>query len=923
MAEATIPAKPAASSWLDRPLAPAWQRIAALSVNWELVAYAAIVIIGFTLRIWDVGARAVHHDESLHAYYSWKFFVGQGYSYDPLMHGPFQFQVVPLFYLLFGVSDFSARLLAVTLGTVMIPLPYFLRSYLTRPGAILASAMLTISPAMVYFSRFIRDDIYLACFSLVLFIALVRYLDRPRPHLLYIAAAAAALAMASMEAAYITFFIFGSFLIVEGVREAFVNRGGPVLAALRATSIDTWLTAASIFIVLTVLFYSTFFTNPYGIWDTQHPLLDPTHQHLLNPGRMDILGGIAYWLAQHSVDRGGQPWYYYLLLMPLYEQLALLLGVAGLVYGAIRRSLAVTFLAWWGLSAYAMYSWAGEKMPWLVIHITLPLTLLAGFFLGQTVRSSWRTWLKVAIGIVVAVLTLLEIHSTFLLNYVDGANPTEMLIYVQSSQDVKTVTHDIARIAPKAGGTSMPIGLDDADVGGWPFTWYLRNYTNITETSTFNGPICGGQYCPVLLMLGPEFDQYSPQLVQHYVVQRYRWNWWFPEDYKVWFPEHWGAVPQALQGQGSLTADILGTPTDWSHIWDWLMYRRPFGQRGARLLYFLVRRDLVPGSKYFSTTPSGVPAATQQSLPTLPATLLSRWNGSGVSGGPLQGPRGIASGPNGTLYVADTLNHRIVALGRSGKPISSWGTAGAGPGQFASLSSPQGLAVAANGDVYVADTWNQRIEVFSPRGRFLRSWGGGTIGSGPGQFYGPRSIAVSAAGRVYVADTGNKRIQVFTTTGKYLFAWGAAGTAPGQFQEPSAVALGRDGDVYVADFWNQRIQEFTPAGQFIRQWPVPDWTPQAYDEPYLAVDPRTGNVLATEPQQQRVVEWSSAGKVLGAFGSGKLTDPIGISGEPSGLVAVSDASANGIDLFRLSGPRTNERAPVRTAKTHIVTATKP
>lgn len=909
MAEVAVAPDRTASSWLDRPLVPTWQRIAALTINWEFVAYATILLIGFTLRIWDVGARAVHHDESLHAYYSWKFFAGQGYSYDPLMHGPFQFQVVPLFYLLFGVSDFSARLLAVTLGTVMIPLPYFLRSHITRPGAVLASAMLAISPAMVYYSRFIRDDIYLACFTLILFIALLRYVERPRPYLLYIAAAAAALAMASIEAAYITFFIFGSFLIFEAVRELLVNRDGPVLSAVRSTSLDTWLTALSIFIVIIVLFYSTFFTNPYGIWDTQHPLLDPTHQQLINPNRQDILGGLAYWQAQQPVERGGQPWFYYLLLMPLYEQLALLFGSVGLVYAVTKRSLAVTFLAWWAVMSYALYTWAGEKMPWLVIHITLPLMLLGGLFLGKALQASWRTWIKVVIGGIAVLLAVLEIHSTLLLNFVDGANPTEMLIYVQSSQDVKTVTHEIERLSPRVVGNSMPIGLDDADVGGWPFIWYLRNYTNITETSTFNGPICGGQYCPVLLMLGPEYDQYSPQLLQHYVVQKYRWNWWFPEDYKVWFPQHWGAIPRALQGHGALAADILGTPTDWTHIWDWLVYRRPFGDRGARILYFLVRRDLVPGAKSFSTGPAGT--APQQSLPAIPATLAAQWRGTGAPGGPLQGPRGIAAAPNGNTYVADTLNHRVVELSRSGKTVTDWGSAGTAPGQFASLSSPQGLAVGANGDVYVTDTWNQRIEVFDAQGRFLRSWGGGPIGAGPGQFYGPRSVAVSPSGRVYVADTGNKRIEVFTDKGKYLSAWGSAGTGPGQFQEPSSVVLGRNGNVYVADFWNQRIQEFTAAGQFIRQWRVPDWTPQAYDEPYLTVDPRTGNVLATEPQQQRIVEWTSVGTAVGTFGSGKLTDPIGVAAGPSGRIMVSDATANTIDLFNLSPPRTAGRAPAR------------
>src|SRR5579875_1378102 len=186
MAEVSLPASTGAS-WLDRPLLPAWLRLGFLTARWEFIAYGTVTLIGFMLRIWDVGNRDVHHDESLHAYYSWLFYQGQGYTYNPLMHGPLQFQVVPLFYLLFGVSDFSARLFAVLLGTAILIVPYFLRNVLTRPGALATSVFLAISPAFVYYSRFIRDDIYLAFFDLVLFWALVRYLERTRLHYLYIA----------------------------------------------------------------------------------------------------------------------------------------------------------------------------------------------------------------------------------------------------------------------------------------------------------------------------------------------------------------------------------------------------------------------------------------------------------------------------------------------------------------------------------------------------------------------------------------------------------------------------------------------------------------------------------------------------------------------------------------------------------------
>ncbi|MBI2911572.1 MAG: hypothetical protein HYY05_05465, partial [Chloroflexi bacterium] len=90
----------ALSGLLERPLRrPDGVTLA----HWALVAAAA------ALHLWDLGGRALHHDESLHAVYSWYLFIGRGYQHDPLMHGPFQFHGLALLYFLFGVSDFTAR----------------------------------------------------------------------------------------------------------------------------------------------------------------------------------------------------------------------------------------------------------------------------------------------------------------------------------------------------------------------------------------------------------------------------------------------------------------------------------------------------------------------------------------------------------------------------------------------------------------------------------------------------------------------------------------------------------------------------------------------------------------------------------------------------------------------------------------------
>ena len=75
-----------------------------LQVNWQVAACAALMIVAAGMRFWDLGSRALNHDESLHAWTAWKLFEGAGYQHEPFMHGPFQFFGTAFTFFLFGVG---------------------------------------------------------------------------------------------------------------------------------------------------------------------------------------------------------------------------------------------------------------------------------------------------------------------------------------------------------------------------------------------------------------------------------------------------------------------------------------------------------------------------------------------------------------------------------------------------------------------------------------------------------------------------------------------------------------------------------------------------------------------------------------------------------------------------------------------------
>jgi sugar lactone lactonase YvrE len=215
---------------------------------------------------------------------------------------------------------------------------------------------------------------------------------------------------------------------------------------------------------------------------------------------------------------------------------------------------------------------------------------------------------------------------------------------------------------------------------------------------------------------------------------------------------------------------------------------------------------------------------------TLAGTTQGYADGTGTAA-KFGSPYGVAVDSAGTVYVADSSNHRIrkITPGGTVSTLAGSGTAGGfaeGSGTAAKFKSPFGVAVDSAGTVYVADSSNHRIRKITPgdAGTVSTLAGSGDPGNadGPGtaaQFYQPYGVAVDSAGTVYVADIDNHRIRKITPEGEVttLAGSGNPGYAEGsgtaaQFSSPRGVAVDSAGTVYVADSLNHRIRKITPDG---------------------------------------------------------------------------------------------------------------
>ena len=431
----------------------------------EFSAYFIILLLSSYLRLAGLETKSMHHDESLHAYYAWIFSQGGGLIHNPMLHGPLQMQLSGFIFFIFGDNDFTARVLYALAGICLSFVPFLLRNHLGKYGAVVSAFLIAISPTMIYFSRFARNDILMAVITLLLIVTVWKYLQNGHTRNMYWTAGLLALAYTTKETSYLITGIIGLYLILSIGVGSYKNRtwavntendpypkiifyifrefiktisvklknrdtdrqlslliliftltlpqwsafasilelvvpsvvlvnenvprqiGMPVgignLVALMTViglfsfsiyvgikwNWRIWLKCAGIFYLIWLLSYTTFFSNitsgiKSGIWQS-----------------------LGYWVVQQGEGRGGQPSYYYVVLSSIYEYLPMLFAAFAVIQLTRKRDALSVLLAYWVIITFILYTLASEKMPWLLVNVTLPAIILAGKYLGEKIQA--------------------------------------------------------------------------------------------------------------------------------------------------------------------------------------------------------------------------------------------------------------------------------------------------------------------------------------------------------------------------------------------------------------------------------------------------------------------------------------------------------------------------------------------------------
>ncbi len=543
-------------------------------------AIMGLMIFAIIMRLDHIGQRPIHHDESLHALYG-KYFHDspktQYYKYDPLLHGPLLYHLIPYAYHIGGQSLESGRMISVICGLLLLLTPFFFRR-LFSPFALWALVLYgALSPTLIYWSRFLREDM-LIIFCMTLLLIGVTLIQKPLWKILSIAIAIG-LIFCTKENYFITFVLLFIYLMVEFVFLVLTNsHRSSLLSKLLLFLRHNWgfsLLGVALCALIISYFYSAGFQYPQGIKD------------------FISARGFQYWIGQHHHERLTGPFSFHFLLLSWYEfpiaflwlflicyffvqfPLAmsittfismsmalttyllsrhfgdinqwvgtylklkanldfpvffgsLCMGLTGTLYFLGHNKRSHAFFFYFACSTFFAYSYAGEKVPWLSLY---PFVASLAFFavwsrdfnLNFNFLSSTTTFLLVLItGAMIGTQAALSYY----VNFSKAGAQEELLSQVHTTPQYEDILIALRR---ETMLREKPMHILLYRENAWPGAWFLYGLPEVAYTT--NDTLKSSYDVVLTSYKDPEFRNLG---YQEYNVP-FRW-WWVP-DYEQMGPK--------------------------------------------------------------------------------------------------------------------------------------------------------------------------------------------------------------------------------------------------------------------------------------------------------------------------------------------------------------------------------------------------
>ncbi len=417
---------------------------------------ALILVLAAGLRFPRLAERPMHADEAVLADKFGALLETGAWQYDPRdYHGPVlaYLTLAPAWlagaHRYLDLTEPVLRSVPAVLGSVLVLAPLLLARWLGWTQAVAASLLVSVSPAMVYYSRYYIPEMLLTCLTAALIVVWWRYLCDGWFGWALCTGVLAGLMFAAKETAII---------------------------ALACVALSTGLTA----------------TRKLPGW--RHTLLG------LAAALVAVFGLMGWQPALHAlgnnVHRAVQagphvhPWDYYLRLL-LYspgaggffwsEGLILVLAavgcaaafrqawVAGIEHGLVRLLTVFT------LSMTVCYSLIPYKTPWCLLGFLYGMILLAGVGVGVLAQMRWRALVSAVIVAGAAHL----LYQAVLASRTYSSDPRNPYAYAHTGTDVYAMRDRLEGLAAAdPQGREMPVQVLGRE-NLWPLPWYLRSFPHV------------------------------------------------------------------------------------------------------------------------------------------------------------------------------------------------------------------------------------------------------------------------------------------------------------------------------------------------------------------------------------------------------------------------------------------------------------
>jgi uncharacterized protein (TIGR03663 family) len=455
-------------------------------MNWPtkyciFVLILAVMIAAVALRLPRLGQRPMHGDEAVHAVRFGELLEKNSYRYNPNeYHGPTlnYFTLIPAW--LSGIdkfkdlNEFTLRIVPVFFGLLLVLMPLLLIDGLGRSATIIAMVMTAISPAYVFYSRYYIHEMLLVCFTFGVVACGWCYMQSKNIAWALLTGIFLGLMHATKETSIIAFASILSALLLTLLIQRRQTNISNIIKLIKPLHIIVVIVAA---VMISILFYSSFFTNPDGIIDSFRAYT--TYFNRAGQNNLHI-----------------HPWYYYLDILtwmegfekPTWnEDLIVVMAAVGFIIAMVKKGISninftlLRFLAFYTLIMTIAYSAIPYKTPWCLLGFLHGMILLAAVGVAALIKMLQYQWEKLFVGLFLVLFgLLLPAVQAYLGSYKYYADPSNPYVYAHPTTDVFDITRcieEVAQASPDGYNIYIQVICPAGDY--WPLPWYLRSFPNV------------------------------------------------------------------------------------------------------------------------------------------------------------------------------------------------------------------------------------------------------------------------------------------------------------------------------------------------------------------------------------------------------------------------------------------------------------